>query len=269
MKNSSLILLLIASLLWAGFPAKAETIPAEVQKYAETEGFQIFLSLAPQLHFSDNVDYAELTLRDGYHLYVGKETPSAAALSDILSPSSDWLFPVCHQNGEGFSFLTVHTEGGMSIGAGGYSSDFVKAMTKMKALIRSFGKEEEPVVMQFGSEYLLYYSFGGDERVMEIDPADFNEAYLSVKDHTELPTGSDALAAMEKEREFWERPENQDAGGGTHLGLPLHQTANSVTVGAAAGKMTSVYLLSIAAFILAAASIVYFSVKKKNASSKE
>lgn len=74
---------------------------------------------------------------------------------------------------------------------------------------------------------------------------------------------------MEKERAFWERPENRDAGGGSRLNLALHQTTKGATIAAAAGNMTSVYLLSVAAFIIAAASIIYFSVKKRHASSKK
>ncbi len=258
-KKGFAVFAVILTLLFTGNLSHAETIPDNIKEYAEKSGLNSFIYLAPSMQFPDaeNIDFSKLRIGEGYREHIIKELNET--LSDSLEPSYNWLFTVCQENGDGLSFIEVHTEGDLNLGFGGDSSYFVKAMAKMKELIQSYGDDAEPTVIWYGTEHLLYYSFGGDERVMEIDSYDFEQNYLSVSDYTQLPTGREVIAQLEKNREFWSRPENSDAVGGAHLGLALHES--SLTDNTKSPMI--LYIISLLVFLTGGAFIVFFCTRRK------
>lgn len=262
MKKEFIVLAVIFILLFTGNLSHAETIPDNIKEYAENSGLKSFIHLAPSMQFPDaeNIDFSKLRIGEGYREYIIRDLNGT--LADSLEPSYNWLFTVCQENGDGLSFIEVHTEGELNLGFGGDSSSFVRAMAKMKELIQSHGDEAEPVVIWYGTEYLLYYSFSGDERVMEIDPYDFEQNYLSVSDYTQLPTGREVITQIEQNREFWSRPENADAVGGAHLGLALHDSSLTDST----KSPLILYIVSLLAFLTGGALITFFLIKqeKKN-----
>lgn len=171
----------------------AQDVPEDVKQYANSEGFERFLYYAPKLNLPESVQISDLQVGDGYNLFYLDVSNHPKKLSDAIRSGPDWLFPICSPEGEGVSIMRVHTDGGLSSGGGGDSANLIKSIMKMKELIRLYGEEDSLKIIDFGEEYLLYYSFGEDERIMEISPWRFNEAYLSVNHYTQLPTGTETL----------------------------------------------------------------------------
>ena len=235
--------------------AMAETTSDEVREYAETEGLETFLEIAPQLNLKEGIKTSDLVIGEAFQLFDVQSDYNGKTLGELLVPKTDWLVPICTPNGEGISFLKVHTANGFSCGGGGDSSYFIKSVNKMRELIRQFGDNKEPTVISYKGDYFLYYSFNDDERVIQISSFQFNTDYLDVSDYTQLPTGNEMIEAIQEDLEFW-RNQDPSAVGGSTIELPVRIGERSLR-----HSKNSVFLYF--GLLLASISVIIIRVIKK------
>ena len=233
----TLILLMLSSVI-----AMAQTVPDNVQKYAEEKAFSSFLELADHLHLSTGIKASDLVLGEGFSIHrMTDELFTASRFSDLIGDETMWLYLVNEPDGTAVSFLQIYDLSGkdLSFGGGGDSLYFSQSVNKMRELIRRFGRDDDFQIVSYGyNDYFIFYSFGGDERVIYVNPSSFNEAYLNVRDFHELPTGEEAIAAMREEQQYYHQLIEEKGElsildmplGGTNPQLSLHHYTSPLTI---------------------------------------
>ena len=251
MKRIYLFLTVLAVMTAFSAIASAGNIPEDVQKYAEEKAFPHFLEMAGVLNLPESVNLSDLQLGDGYAVNQLQSIPDAKSFEDLTGEADRWIYLVNAPNGENVSFLQVNrSSAGLTNSGGGDSAFFGKAMNKMQELIRKFGKDDDPLILQYnGSSFLFAYQFGNDWRVMDVKNLFMDERFLSVQDYRQLPTGEETLKALQAEYEKWQKilAENDSAAGGFDLTFPFHEYAADSTPRKSALPLTAVIAGAIAA----------------------
>lgn len=203
-----------------------ETIPESVQEYAKENAFPHFLEMTTFLALPESVNVKDLVLGKGYAVYNFGDVSKSESFSDLIGEKSHWLYLVTTSDGVPISFIRVRfSENGLTSGGGGEARFFVETMNKMTELIRLYGGNEEPVILQYSNAgFLFAYEFDNDWRVMNVNTASVDERLLSVTDYHQLPTGEETVQAVRDEYERWQKILAQDdsAMGGFDLKLPVH-----------------------------------------------
>ena len=216
--------------------AMAQTMPDKIQEYAESYAFDHFKDMAGFLGLDLPVKVSDLKLGEGFTIYgMSDNLFTAKTLSDVVGDECLWLYLITDPEDNAISFLQIYDSPELSSSGGGDSSSFAKAAEKMRELIRkSGGTGDFRVLLYEFDDYFLVYSFNGDERVLHVNPLNFNMDYLTVKNYHELPTGEDALAAIQAEQSYYRKLMEENGGqplyGGTNIQLSLHQYTSPLLI---------------------------------------
>ena len=216
------IVILLFILTITAVTVMAQPLPDEVQTYAEENAFARFLQMAEHLHLGTEVKPSDLVLGEGFTIHrMTDDLFTAEKFSDLIGDETTWLYLINEPDGTAVSFLQIYDlpEQGLDSGGGGDSLYFSRSADKMRVVAYGY------------DDYFFFYSFGGDERVIYANPTNFNEAYLSVKDYHELPTGEEAIAAMQEEQRYYHQLIEEKGTlspldmplGGTNPQLSLHR----------------------------------------------
>lgn len=224
---SILIAVIVMSAAVCSAFAEAETVPADIAAYAADDGapFAKAFMKNPDNGFIGNAvasaeDVDALTIGSGFRLY-GIDFNGNGKLASAY-PLDEWSFPL-ELNGEFKVFFDVIREedGKLSKAGAEPAANFNSAMGIMERLAEAEGVSDEPVILRPLLNYVICLSFNGDERVIVVPTSafEFDKAYLSVEDHTQLPTLREYIDAVNAGRQTG-APE--DAAGGAVVTLATH-----------------------------------------------
>lgn len=233
--------------------AASQSIPNDVQEYAEGPGFQFFLNNVGSMGY---VDLTKVTLGEGFTLYSFKSDLSSDSIPECLRELDQWEYLINAAEGGVVGHMRVYrSENGemSSWGGGGVTSDFSDCVQKMRELIRKSGGDGDVTVINYGyNSFLLYYSFGGDERVIDVVAQEYGQTnYLNATDYHQLPTGKEAIQAMRDEVEYIRQEMEKNGGqplyGGIDLKLQLHEYSpgsNAILIIAVAAPLLLIGILA-------------------------
>ena len=233
--------------------AASQSIPNDVQEYAEGPGFQFFLNNVGSMGY---VDLTKVTLGEGFTLYSFKSDLSSDSIPECLRELDQWEYLINAAEGGTVGHMRVsRSENGemSSWGGGGVTSDFSNCVQKMRELIRKSGGDGDVTVINYGyNSFLLYYSFGGDERVIDVVAQEYGKTnYLNATDYHQLPTGIEAIQAMRDEVEYIRQEMEKNGGqplyGGIDLKLQLHEYSpgsNAILIIAVAAPLLLIGILA-------------------------
>ena len=203
-------------------------IPEEVQKYAAAQGFSTFQEVSPMLGFSESIDLSRLLLAEGFPVYLIKNDPTSNSLGELLDSPHKWTFYVNTADGETIGHLeVVQYQDGLTSYGGGQDSYVSDSVQKMRELIQKYGEQDDPMFVEYSiTGRLLYYSFGGDERVLDLTAVAFDQIKLDdITDYRQLPTAQEALDALKKSIDLYQQEIEKNGGqplyGGVDLNLSL------------------------------------------------
>ncbi len=213
--------------------AKQNSIPEEVQIYAENEGFETFLEVSPVLNLASDKS-KELWLGEGFPIYLIKNDVSSGTFDELLDAPHKWTYFIETADGETVGHLEITRSQNQLMSSGGgqapYVSDSVK---KMRELIQKYGAEGDLKLVEYSiTGRLLYFSFGGDERVLDLSAVAFGQIKLDdITDYRQLPSAQEALTGLKNSAEQIQKLMEQNGGqvlyGGIDLNLSLHEVPAS------------------------------------------
>lgn len=272
MRKIRLLFIILFILTISTVTVMAQPLPNEVQTYAEEKAFARFLQMAEHLHLGTEVKPSDLVLGEGFTIHrMTDNLFTAEKFSDLIGDETTWLYLINEPDGTAVSFLQIYDlpEQGLDSGGGGDSLYFSQSADKMRELIRKFGKEDDFQVVAYGyDDYFFFYSFGGDERVIYANPTNFNEAYLSVKDYHELPTGEEAIAAMQEEQRYYHQL-IEEKGTLSPLDMPLGGTNPQLSL----HRYTSPWIITVTSLgvvlLIVVTGIVLYKKKLKRQSGRQ
>ena len=236
--KKTIIVAVLVLLLFSPIRANAQTIPDKIQHYAEGEGFRTFLEMAGPIQLKTSVQFSDLVLGEGFPVYqFSDKLFSVSKFSELIGEPTSWKYLITEPDGTVVASMRIYDslESGLGSGGGGDTDDFSRCVDKMRELIRNFGGKDDLTVVHYGYDNsFLYYSFGGDERVIYVDGISFDQNILKIRDYHELPTGEEALTAMREEysyvRKLMEENGGQPVYGGSDIQLPLHHYTSPLMI---------------------------------------
>ena len=232
LKKTSVLFLsvLLLFILCESVLAEENAIPEDVLSYAETDGMETFRETAGMLGLPKSVNLKTLQMGEGFRVEQLNVSETAASLQECRSSLAYYYFVVETEEQTPVSSFQIYVanNGSLSSGGGAESVVFVRAVQKMRELIRKAGEKGDVSVSMYGRDYFLHYSFRGDERVIYVTaPIFFNEDYLKVTDYRELPTGEEVLSEIRRNQEEIKAAMEANGGqlvyGGLDLNLSLHE----------------------------------------------
>lgn len=222
-------------ILLAGIPLSAfaktvsNEIPRDVQQYAEETAFPEFRIISPELGFQESLDLSSLTLGEGFPVCLIRNDPSVNTLETLIESPHKWLYFVKTGSGETVGDIIIsRSQEGLSSSGGGQTAYASDSVAKMRELIRNYGEQGDPLFIEYSIRgQLLFYSFGGDERVLDLSAVLFGEINLDeIVDYRQLPTAQEMLKSLREINDSIHREMENNGGevlyGGVDLNLSLH-----------------------------------------------